>query len=266
LVAILSEFHMRLLISSSMHKITLALVYLACAGHGRRVPISIQQLQSGLDVTSQNPLERFASLLVLDSAIAFNTPGSLGRHIGRRRDAAVPLTTVTGKAFVRMQDSDEDMEVKVNKANTAPAPAPAPAPRQPPNVAEAAQTSIDNVLQMLSPDVEPPKSMLPLKEAISGGDTLVIGAALYDMLIEQTLDYDVTEEKKMVASTRDYSKTDDPLVKEKIGYVYTYGINMLKRGLIAEDAVRDIVVGKICSRVGMDGAELDQWLQIPAVV
>lgn len=249
-----------------MHKVAFALVYLACVGHGRRVQISIDQLQSSLDVDDQNAFGNLASLLLeSDSAAAFNTAGSL---TGRQR-RAVPETAVVGRAPLRMQAGDDDMTVSVKKAAPQPAPAPVPAPEPPPappSVADAAQTSIDSILSMLDEGVEPPKSMLALKEALTGGDAMATGAALYNVLIEQTLDYDLTVERKMVPTTLDYSKTDDPKVKEKIGYVYTYGINMLKRNLISEDAVKDIVTGKICSRVGMDGAEMDQWLQIPAVI
>ena len=60
-------------------------------------------------------------------------------------------------------------------------------------------------------------------------------------------------------------KTDDPKVKEKLAYIYTYGISMFKRGYISQDALKDAVLNNVASRVGMDGPAFDQWLEIPAV-
>lgn len=54
-------------------------------------------------------------------------------------------------------------------------------------------------------------------------------------------------------------------VREKIGYVYTYGISMFKRGYINEGDLKDAVINKVAGRVGMDGPALDKWLEIPAV-
>ena len=54
-------------------------------------------------------------------------------------------------------------------------------------------------------------------------------------------------------------------MKEKLAYIYTYGISMFKRGYISQDALKDAVLNNVASRVGMDGPAFDQWLEIPAV-
>ena len=63
----------------------------------------------------------------------------------------------------------------------------------------------------------------------------------------------------------DYANTDDPKVKEKMAYIYSYGITMFKRNFIAGDALKEIVLERIAGRIGMDGPTFDQWLEIPAV-
>ena len=60
------------------------------------------------------------------------------------------------------------------------------------NLAETATAACDGIMQMLSDDAQPPKSMMGVKDAVSGGEPLVIGAALYDLICEQALDYDST--------------------------------------------------------------------------
>ena len=69
----------------------------------------------------------------------------------------------------------------------------------------------------------------------------------------------------MYPTAVDYSNTDDEKVREKMAYIYQYGISMLKRGYISQDALMDAVLTKIASRVGMTGEQFDQWLAIPKV-
>ena len=123
---------------------------------------------------------------------------------------------------------------------------------------------MDSIMGALGDGVDPPKAMLGVKQAVSGGDPLEIGAALYLLLTEQALDYDI-EDGKMQPTKVDFSNTEDMKVKEKMAYCYTYGINMFKRGFISEDALKDAVLNKVASRVGMDGPAFDKWLAIPAV-
>jgi len=132
-------------------------------------------------------------------------------------------------------------------------------------MAETATAAMDSMMGALGPDVDPPKAMLPLKEAISSGDPLEIGSALYSLVVENALDYDVSEDKAIVKSDLDFSNRDDPRVRDKITYAYTYGIGMFKRGFIAEDALKDAVINKVAARVDLDGPGLDKWLEMPAV-
>lgn len=133
-----------------------------------------------------------------------------------------------------------------------------------PDLADTATAAIDSIMRMLSDEAEPPKSLLAVKNAVSDGDAMGIGEALYLLLVEQALDYDMVE-GQMVPTVVDYSNTDDEKVREKMAYIYQYGISMFKRGYIGQDALKDAVLNKIAARVNMDGPGFDQWLAIPAV-
>lgn len=133
------------------------------------------------------------------------------------------------------------------------------------NLAETATAAIDSVLGMLGDGAEPPKGLMPLKNAVADGEPMAIGNAMYLLLVEQCLDYDVVD-GLMVPTTLDYGKTDDPKVKEKMQYIYSYGISMFQRKYISQDDLMDAVLTKVASRVGMDGPAFDKWLEMPAAV
>ena len=81
---------------------------------------------------------------------------------------------------------------------------------------------------------------------------------------------------------------DDPLTKEKMRYAYrrrdpgpafppppptpllpsthSYGLNMFMADMIEQEALQAVVMEKLAGKVGLDGAGLDQWLDMPAVV
>lgn len=128
------------------------------------------------------------------------------------------------------------------------------------DLAETATAAVDSVMQMLSDDAEPPKSLFGVKEAVAAGEPLGIGAALYGLVVEQALDYDL-KDGKMGPTAIDYSNLDDEKVREKMAYVYSYGISMFKRGYISEAALKDAVLNNVASRVGMSGPEFDKWLE-----
>ena len=81
---------------------------------------------------------------------------------------------------------------------------------------------------------------------------------------------------------------DDPLTKEKMRYAYrrrdpgpafppppptpllpsthSYGIKMFMAEMVTQEQLQEVVLEKLASRVNMDGAALDKWLEVPAVV
>jgi len=131
-------------------------------------------------------------------------------------------------------------------------------------MADTANSAIDQVMSMLG-DVQPPASLTDLKEAIADGDSIDIAKKLFLVLLDQSIQYDVTDDRTLVPTTVDFTATEDPRVRDKLAYIYTYGITMYQRGYIPGDWLEGVILDKVASRVGMDGPAFDQWLQIPAV-
>ena len=55
-------------------------------------------------------------------------------------------------------------------------------------------------------------------------------------------------------------------MREKLAYIYSYGITMFKRGLIKPAPLQKIVEERVAGRVGLDGPGLDQFLNVPAAM
>ena len=131
---------------------------------------------------------------------------------------------------------------------------------------EQANTMVDSFVNMLG-DVEPPASLIALKDAIGEGELGAVRLAQYALLIDQTLDYELDPETQTIsASTLDLSKTDDEEVVAKFRYLYNYGIKMFLAEMVTQEQLQEVVLEKLASRVNMDGAALDKWLEVPAVV
>ena len=162
-----------------------------------------------------------------------------------------------------------------------------------PSPLELATKMCDNFVEMCERGgATPPTALATLKEAIREGDLPAVRAAQYELLIQQTLEYDLDEEKQSVtAASIDYSKTDDEAVVAKMKYLYTYGIKvrcghisdtfiasaltdrawprsaqMFMSDMLTQEQLQQIVLDKLASRVGMDGQAFDKWLEVPAVV
>ena len=131
---------------------------------------------------------------------------------------------------------------------------------------EQANIMLDSFVNMLG-DLEPPTSLIALKDAIGEGELGAVRLAQYALLIDQTLDYELDPETQTIsASTLDLSKTDDEEVVTKFRYLYTYGIKMFMAEMVTQEQLQEVVLEKLASRVNMDGAALDKWLEVPAVV
>ncbi|EOD13764.1 hypothetical protein EMIHUDRAFT_451891 [Emiliania huxleyi CCMP1516] len=132
---------------------------------------------------------------------------------------------------------------------------------------EQASASADAFYSMLG-DLQPPASLASLKDAIASGDLKKVRVAQYNLLIDQTLLYDVEGEGEgaTLVPTAAKMEQDDPLTKEKMRYAYSYGIKMFMADMIEQEALQAVVMEKLAGKVGLDGAGLDQWLDMPAVV
>ena len=55
---------------------------------------------------------------------------------------------------------------------------------------------------------------------------------------------------------------DVPELKARLKSVYTYGIQMLLNGFIAEEDLKECVLERLAAKVGMDGPKLDEFLDM----
>jgi hypothetical protein len=90
---------------------------------------------------------------------------------------------------------------------------------------------------------------------------------MYELLCTSLLDYDRDEgdEDKLVPSPNKGAAIpkDAPGLIEVMTNLYVYGIRMIPSGFIEVDRCKLIVEERLAKRVGMTGAELDDWLDVP---
>ena len=53
---------------------------------------------------------------------------------------------------------------------------------------------------------------------------------------------------------------DIPEVKKEFKHLYSYGMELIKRGLIDLDSCKDIVEKRLIERTGLSPEEFDKWL------
>ena len=137
-----------------------------------------------------------------------------------------------------------------------------------PSMADLSAQAIDQMLSMLEEGVDPPPSLMQLKVSLTEEDEAAMRTNIYLLLVDQSLDYDTVEKDGMVVlvpTVVDYMNAEDPVVKEKMKYVYSYGIQMYKRGIIEAEQLKKIVLDRLAGRIGMDGPTFDRYLEMPAV-
>ena len=141
-----------------------------------------------------------------------------------------------------------------------------PAPCMSQEVLEQAEKMCDGLVSMLSDDCTPPTELATLKEAIAGGDVEAIRVAQLELLIEQTLGFDITEEGKLEPTKLDISNKEDEEVMKKMAHLYAYGIKMFKMEMIAAEPLQSVVLERLAKPVGLDGKQFDEWLAVPAAM
>ena len=131
------------------------------------------------------------------------------------------------------------------------------------DIAETATAAVDSIMGMLADDADPPKALMEVKNAVSEGEPMAIGAAVYMLVAEQALDYDI-EEGRMIPTKVDYGNKEDPKVREKLAYVYSCKLrpdrnqpvcvmHAATRPSDSRDACRSTIrqTGSACSRRAM---------------
>ena len=141
-----------------------------------------------------------------------------------------------------------------------------PAPSMCQATLEQAEKMCDGLVAMLSDDCTPPTELATLKEAIAAGDVAAIRGAQLELLIEQTLAFDLTEDGKLVPTKMDISNKEDEEVMKKMAHLYAYGIKMFKMDMIGQESLQSVVLERLAKPVGLDGKAFDEWLAVPAAI
>ena len=79
---------------------------------------------------------------------------------------------------------------------------------------------------------------------------------------EQGMMYDVDADTGVLTPTQFDIKNnlDIPEVKAEFKHLYTYGMELIKRGMIDLDTAKDCVKTRLIERTGLSPEEFDEWL------
>jgi len=126
---------------------------------------------------------------------------------------------------------------------------------------QAAKQYLEEIGSCLGPGMTPPPEFEAVKNALDNGEKMtVLAARMYDLMCEQGMIYDKVDGVLVPTEVNYKTDYDKPEVKTKVGYIYQYGINLIKRGIIEVDDVKSSVKERLIARVGLTPEEFDEWL------
>mmetsp|Transcript_19827 Transcript_19827/g.35876 ORF Transcript_19827/g.35876 Transcript_19827/m.35876 type:complete len:212 (+) Transcript_19827:1-636(+) len=128
---------------------------------------------------------------------------------------------------------------------------------------ESATQFIADLSTRLGDGVDPPPEMEALikaRDADSDEKTLALG--IYELMIEQGMMYDIDAETGILTPTQFDVKAnlDIPEVKAEFKHLYSYGMQLIQRGLIDMDTAKEVVKKRLIDRTGLSPEEFDKWL------
>lgn len=129
--------------------------------------------------------------------------------------------------------------------------------------AENAARHFAGMSDALAPGVDPPPEVDALRKALDeGADEETLMTRVYELMCEQAMLFDQDPETGMfVVTEADYvTGRDVPELKEKIGYIYGYGMGLVTEGMLGVEACKGIVQSRLIERTGLAPEEFDKWL------
>mmetsp|Transcript_53323 Transcript_53323/g.79237 ORF Transcript_53323/g.79237 Transcript_53323/m.79237 type:complete len:186 (+) Transcript_53323:63-620(+) len=167
-------------------------------------------------------------------------------------DAFVP-TMQPRRSFACMSSFESDF------ASAMP---PKPEPTLQEHVASSAFSMYEHVKSNLGEGVPEPPELQSLLDAYNdNAEVDVLVAKTYELMIEQSMLYDRDDSGTLTPTQFDI-KADlgAPEVEGEFDFLYKYGMNLIKKGLIDVDVCKDIVVTRLIARTGKTPEEFDTWL------
>merc|ERR1711865_1306896 len=123
--------------------------------------------------------------------------------------------------------------------------------------------SMENALSD-TPEIAPPE-LAWLKAARKNPNSTVadLTKLVYELMIERAMLYDEDTDTGALTLTQFTdlpNNLDIPEVKKEFAFLYTYGMNLMKREMLDSDTVKAIVVTRLIKRTGLTPEEFDTWL------
>merc|ERR1740130_926979 len=90
-----------------------------------------------------------------------------------------------------------------------------------------------------------------------------ITVKVYDLMIERAMLYDEDPDTGSLSPTGfdDIpNNLDIPEVKKEFKHLYAYGMNLMKKGFLDGEALKETVVERLVKRTGLTPEEFDTWL------
>lgn len=109
---------------------------------------------------------------------------------------------------------------------------------------------------------EPPELQV-LEDAIEqGAGANELALRIYELMIERGMRYDVAPDTGTLTETQfDVpSNLEVAEVRQEFLHLYTYGMNLIRNGLISIEDTKKIVAERLIPRTGLTPEEFDEWL------
>eukprot|EP00804_Cyclotella_cryptica_P001682 CCRYP_009062-RA/>CCRYP_009062-RA protein AED:0.15 eAED:0.14 QI:0/0/0/1/1/1/2/0/154 len=129
---------------------------------------------------------------------------------------------------------------------------------------ESATSYIADITARLGKGVDPPQELEALRKVRDdeGSDVQTLSLKIYELMIEQGMMYDVDPDTGVLTPTQFDIKNnlDIPEVKAEFNHLYSYGMELIKRGMLDLDVVKETVKKRLIERTGLSPEEFDAWL------
>jgi len=127
---------------------------------------------------------------------------------------------------------------------------------------ESATGYLTTIESQLGEGVEPPPEIGALRSARDSGDPKKITSCMYELMIETGMTFDQDPDTGTLTPTEwDIKENlDAEEVKKEFGFLYGYGMKLIKQGLLDIDTAKDIIKRKLIERTGKTPEEFDAWL------
>ena len=123
---------------------------------------------------------------------------------------------------------------------------------------------IADISSRLDDGVLPPPELEALRNARDADDSTeqLLALRIYELMIEQGMTYDIDAETGRLRPTQFniQQNLDVPEVKGEFKHLYSYGMELIRRGLIDLETCKDVVKKRLIDRTGLSPEEFDNWL------